>query len=625
MKLQRYNNFTKSNNSNIESIDENVAQAKKYLVDKYIQDNEIKKEDLKPEQIREIEKLPDYIKIRDLLVKNAGWTYVFTRFHFEDGVEFEELKSLYDKLTEFKNLLNRLPKPVDRYLESEKRNNDLERTAYEDLSDDLEKISRYRNYKHFIDELPAQVKKEAEASGTIMISKIENLAVEFYKLDPSLQKNFIKKLSRYRFLNDLVRVMESYLKASTGHGFANFIKKVEEVNARLTEKHGAEIIYINEEEERIIVELRSYEACKALCANTSWCIAQYHGHWESYVGGDDVYAKQYAVFDFSLSPGDNYSIMGCTVNQGNKWRASHLKNDSSISEREFRGKLSKEENELIVGPNKEEVEAKKRYVKASKILKENKITVDQAKKAILDGAAVNTGSGIALVNAVKNGNLELVQYLLSVGSVPNLSPNENDPPINFSSDLEITKTLVAAGANFTPKAFRNFIDSRTGEYNKEAIQYFLDNGMNINFDSAYALRVAAKSDNLDLVKYLIEKGADPNAKSMMPIVWGAEYGKPEGLDYMLNHAKINLSDLTPLERIFRLSYRRIYKNAKDRFVKDKGSKNTNTRLPDKDLYSDSKALYEKTSNIILEFAKKHSKKLEESLLAIKKRIDLGED
>lgn len=563
MMLKRYNNFINKE----ESLNENVAQAKKYLVDKYLKDNDLKKEDVKPEQLREIERLPDYVKIRDLVARNAGWTYVFTRFFFEDEVPFEELKALYDKLVEYKSLLNRLPKTVDRYLEPEERNGQ-KRTAYEDLSDDLENISRYRNYKHFLDELPAQMKHELESSGAVLKGKVENLAVEFYKLDPNLQKNFIKKLSRYRAINDLVRVLESYLKASSGQGFSDFIKKVEEVNKRLGEKHGAEIVNINEEDEKIIIELRSFEACKSLCANTSWCIAQWHSHWDSYVGGDTVYAKQYAVFDFGLSPGDNMSIVGCTINAGNKWRTGHMKNDGSITEQAFRRSLSSEENAIVVGPTAAEVEAKRRYVEASKILKKDNITIDQAKKAIADGADVNCGSGLPLYNACKTGNKELVAYYLEVGAQPNLGPDEQRLPINDAKDLEIIKMLVKNGANFTPKAFKNFVDSKLGVFNKDAVEYFLQNGMNINFEGGYALRNATRSGKIELIDYLVKNGSDPNLRKGMAFTWACEYGKPEAVDYLLKTGKIR-SDVQEggLVRGFQLAHARNKKDDTGTFKK----------------------------------------------------------
>lgn len=563
MMLKRYNNFVNKE----EVLNENVAQAKKYLVDKYLKDNNLKKEEVKPEQLREIERLPDYVKVRDLVSRNPGWTYVFTRFFFEDEVPFEELKALYDKLVEYKSLLNRLPKTVDRYIEPEERNGQ-KRTAYEDLSDDLENISRYRNYKHFLDELPAQMKHELESSGAVLKSKVENLAVEFYKLDPSLQKNFIKKLSRYRAINDLVRVLENYLKASTGQGFSEFIKKVEEVNKRLGEKHGAEIVSINEETEKIIVELRSFEACKSLCANTAWCIAQWHSHWDSYVGGDNVFAKQYAVFNFSLSPGDNMSIVGCTINSGNKWRTGHMKNDASITEQAFRKSLDKEENALVVGPTPAEVEAKKRYVEASKILKKENISIEQATKAIADGADVNCGSGLPLYNACKAGNKELVEYYLKIGAVPNLGPDEQRLPINDAKDLEIIKMLVKQGANFTPKAFKNFVDSKLGVFNKDAVEYFLQNGMNINFEGGYALRNATRSGKIELIDYLVKNGSDPNLRKGMAFTWACEYGKPEAVEYLLKTGKIR-SDLQEggLVRGFQLANARNKKDETGTFKK----------------------------------------------------------
>ena len=47
---------------------------------------------LKDEEVRTIERNPDFLKIRELLgQKNIGWTYPFTYFYFAEMVSLEDL------------------------------------------------------------------------------------------------------------------------------------------------------------------------------------------------------------------------------------------------------------------------------------------------------------------------------------------------------------------------------------------------------------------------------------------------------------------------------------------------------------------------------------------------------
>ena len=446
--LKKYNQFLDSNSK---LLNENVQLAKRYLVDHWIEANKgeelytLNQNDLKlidedpkysklkkfisrnpvdtldkekikelnmtlelgklpPEKIREIENNPNYLKLKKLLEKSVGWVYTFTVFHFGEGVAIAELEQLYKQLLDNRDLLDRLPQTVDKY------------TSYEQLIDDLENVSRYRKAKALLDELPGEVKREAQNASIAMKKKMEDLAFEFYNLKPELQKNFIKKIARYRTLLSLSRALETYIKASLGTNLSSFVEKVGEVNKKYGDKRGAEIVFLNEDTQKMIIEIRSWETCKALCSNTSWCIASSISQWNNYVGGDNVFTKQYIILDFSLSPTNNNSIIGVTVQQNNKFRASHLKNDASISESDVRRGLTKEENDLLVGMTNQEAEQKKRLVIASKEIKKPGITIDLLDKYLKDGADINVDSGLPLKNAIKENNYDKVKFLLDQGA-----------------------------------------------------------------------------------------------------------------------------------------------------------------------------------------------------------------
>ena len=124
------------------SVNENIQQSKKFLKDRYVlgkvakslnlitgklqsemeggkktillsdfapADQEaiklkIREVKLTDEEVRTIERDPDFIKVRELLKDNPGWTYIFVYFYFVEGVPMDELKDIYDKLIEFNQL-----------------------------------------------------------------------------------------------------------------------------------------------------------------------------------------------------------------------------------------------------------------------------------------------------------------------------------------------------------------------------------------------------------------------------------------------------------------------------------------------------------------------------------------
>ena len=55
----------------------------------------------------------------------------------------------------------------------------------------------------------------------------------------------------------------------------------------------------------------------------------------------------------------------------------------------------------------------------------------------------------------------------------------------------------------------------------EVIKYLLENGANIHADNDYALRISAEMGYLEVVKYLIEKGANIHAEDDESLIYSA--------------------------------------------------------------------------------------------------------
>lgn len=589
--FKKYSQFVESKS---ELLNENVQLAKRYLVDNWIEKNndklfEITPEDIKlinedpkfskvksfiernpvdgldvekikeiklnlvksglnPNQVRQIENTPNFLKLKEMLQRNQGWVYNFTVFHFGEEIPMEELTALYKLLIDNRDLLDRLPQTVDKYFE------------YEKLVDDLENVGRYRKAKALLNEIPGEVKREAENASVAMKKKIEDLAFEFYALKPELQKNFIKKIARYRTLLSLTRALETYIKASAGANLSGFVDKVADANRRFGEKRGAEILFLNEDTQKMIIELKSWEACKALCSNTSWCIASSSSQWNNYVGGDSVFTKQYIILDFSLSPTDNYSIIGITVNSDNRFRASHLKDDSSIQEANVRKRLDAEENAILKGMTKAEMDQKTRLVTASKEIKKPGVSIELLDKFLTDGADINVDGGTPIKNAIKENNYDKTKFLLDKGASVHLGESSSgiiDSCLKNPEGKRIMLLLIEYGADITRTAYKNHATD------VETIKHCVDKGIDINFDDGLPLRAAAKIGNLDIVRYIVENGGDMTRKEGMALQWASEYGHVNVVKYLVVDKQLKSGLVRATEYLFRRLDVREKENKKD--------------------------------------------------------------
>ncbi len=534
--LFRYNDFVG------QPVMENVQNAKKFMRDMYLakksestpqakEGEAVEQAKLTPDEIRKAENDADFLKVKKLVERNPGYTEVFTKFFFRDKVSLEDLTALYNSLLENRDSLSKLPKAIDKYLESEKRYDLEDRTAYEDLIDDIERVKNYRKIKKIIDEFPSELKHDVLRITGKLKERFDGAAAGLFDLDPILRKEFFKKISAIKTADEAIKRMEAYVKACTNDGLTELLKKIEDVNTKYGEKWGATITYMNEESERVIVELKSFDACRLLCAQTNWCIARTQGHWDQYVGNENKFTKQYAIFDYSLPPTNQNSIIGATVNMKNSFDTAHVKNDSYIDESAVRKRLDKEENIALSGMTKEEKEQKERYNRASKELKAEKLpSIERIKECLAEGANINIDAGKPLRNAVKANSIEIAEFLLENGANADIPYEKNKTAVSLVKTFDMLKLLLKHGANMNKEAFK----SLSGDF--DAVKYIVEEyGVDPNFEDSYAIRAACRTGNLKLVEYLADKGVDINSKDGMPLKFASENGHLDLVTWLIEH------------------------------------------------------------------------------------------
>ena len=158
-----------------------------------------------------------------------------------------------------------------------------------------------------------------------------------------------------------------------------------------------------------------------------------------------------------------------------------------------------------------------------------------------------------LIEAIQNGNLEIVKLLIEKGADINdtfeVKIGYNTyymTPLIYSSylgNLSLVKYLVENGANVNAKG--KYGDMALGtaleKGHLEIVKYLIEHGADINAKGKYgdtALKVASEKGHLEMVNYLVEHGADVNTKGKYDdtaLRTASEKGHLEIVKYLAEH------------------------------------------------------------------------------------------
>ena len=153
------------------------------------------------------------------------------------------------------------------------------------------------------------------------------------------------------------------------------------------------------------------------------------------------------------------------------------------------------------------------------------ITIDEM---IFNGYNINIkddNGETVLFHAVRNNDIEMVNYLIKNRASINISNNETTPlllaVINDYND--IINILLNRGAVIKDNVFKEAIKRN----NEDAVLRMMDKGANINVkftNGSNLLMIAANSGMLDVLKKCVEKGINVNSKDQYnetPLFWAA--------------------------------------------------------------------------------------------------------
>jgi hypothetical protein len=531
MLIKEYNKFLDTR------LNENVQAAKTYLKNLALVKKKAKDEKatLTPEEVRRAENNPEFLKIKEMLRDNPGYTYLFTKFFFDEGVEMTELEQVYSKLKELRQSLNLLSMPIEKFGDVKPSDEDP-RKGFERLLDDIAKIETSRVVKKWVNQLPGDLRREYQNAPVVQKEKIEGIATAFEefgkepdgskdeKKNKELQDLFFLKVRRYKNITELITAANSYIKAANNASTSKFLQAIQRTNVKYGHMNGAEIVF--DENGILIIEVRSFAANKDLNSNTSHCIASSSGQWDNYVAGDNNYNKQYYIYNFNLPPSDNNSVIGITIEPNYRIRACHAKNDAGISgsiksilkEWEKKYKIDEDLFEILAPMTPAEVEAKKKRVIANKEIIKPGLSLEKVKQYLEEGADPNAQQGKPLNNSVQEDNYDKTKFLLEQGAIPNIGN-----AIKYAKNLDMIKLLVDYGSTITNDVFNSIIN----DY--DAVEYVLKAGVDPNFEKGLPLRNAAKLGRTDIMKLLIKYGANIAERRYMVVKWALEWAQIDAI------------------------------------------------------------------------------------------------
>lgn len=578
--LHKYNQFL-----GLKPINENLDRAKKFLKQRYLtrqaaeelgfiqgelkaqldhdekktvtlsdftgdQQKEIKSKirelKLSDEQVRQLERDPEFLKLRELLADNIGYLYNFTYMYFVEMTPIEEVQRLYNKLLEYKDLLNKLPKKFDANFIDPKISNS------EKLEDGLDFLENYRKIKKVVDRLPNYLKREYRNAADTIKKNFDEVSAAFYELGKdddgnvseekrdALWETFFGGIRRYRTLNEFIRAAQNYLKASANSDTVAFYKKINDCNDKFG-MAGADIVF--DEAGILILEVKSFAANNFLNSHTRHCIASSSGYWANYTGDRN---KQYYIYNFNIPQYDNNSVIGITIEPGQRINTAHNKSDGYVG-RDFKNIIKRWENEYNIEDDlwsyfkpmtQEEIEKRERAKIAEREIVKKGLTIEQILKYVKeDGANINKNDGVALSNAVDENDIEKVKVVLELGGSPNLKKGA-DAPISKAKDLDMIKLLVDHGSEMTGDVFNNIL------HDLDTVEYCLKAGLDPDFSNHMPFRRVCKGSwkskddigesYIDAFKLLLKYGASINDKRgrNMIVKWAAELGRIDVLEHL---------------------------------------------------------------------------------------------
>lgn len=599
MIFRKYSDFKET-----QSINENLDKAKKYMKDMYVLstaanqlgliDDETKYEieegnkrtvtpldfvkldaeekkklgkammgiSVSDDQLRQLITSAEFMAIRELTTElrnpdgtmkeyrldrdNIGWLSSFVYFYYYENMSIADLKDLYLKLLQNKDILSNLKiavdgketnKPFDiNYVNIKVPNN------AELLIDGLNKLENFRLYRKMEADLPPHLKRDLKDAPQIIKDQFMEVAMAFDALGggdkakhDDLYKGFWGRMmmddregsktrgqvvfrspiSRYKNIRELIEKAMAYAKATDNASFNTFYQKFQDCSIKFGAM-GVEEVF--NEGGIFVIEVKSFGANRMINGHTNHCIKDSLGQWDYYVNSDRNRRqveenKQYYIYNFNLMQSNSMFTVGITIepeDQYNHIRAAHNKIDGNVASsiirtlkdwgieydieeqaKEKAKQLGATDAEIskygglfaLLRPvTGEDIEKRRKARTANIEIVKQGITIDQIKQYVTVDGADINRNECQALEWAVKDN-----DLEKAQVIMSLGGSPNLRPskqgiINFAKSLDMIKLLVRNGSELTAQVYDNIC------HDLEAVKFCLDNGLDPSFDDSLPVR-----------------------------------------------------------------------------------------------------------------------------------------
>jgi len=157
----------------------------------------------------------------------------------------------------------------------------------------------------------------------------------------------------------------------------------------------------------------------------------------------------------------------------------------------------------------------------------------------------NSNGRTALHEACRNNHIEVFKELINRGADIHITDNYNENPLNYSISnhhFEIIKIILDKGINFSNKDLSLIFLMAINDGDIDLIKTLIHKGtIDINYKDEYSgtyLHFAISNNNFEIVKLLIENGADINAMDcygITPLMESSRLGRIEFVSILIDH------------------------------------------------------------------------------------------
>lgn len=187
----------------------------------------------------------------------------------------------------------------------------------------------------------------------------------------------------------------------------------------------------------------------------------------------------------------------------------------------------------------------------------------------------NENGDTAIMKAIYNNHFDVVRLLVKNHANLNLKAKDKATALSFAfqnGNKELTKFLINNGANTIPllkeKEMNSILLNSSANGDEELIQLLLDNGANINYQNEYGntplILASGTADNLNIVEILINNNADLNLGNNLNCNALFNASKSENIDIVKllleSKANPNIKDSDGLTILYRVILDRMNKN-----------------------------------------------------------------